>query len=387
MEKSRKIMKGRGRRTDHTGDVFGMITVIHWSSYRKRRTYWWCRCECGTEKEIRIDGLTNGSITSCGCRIPEEKKRNQQGILSGDAEDLSGREFGRWKVIRLDRVKNGRWFWVCKCECGTEKTVNAVGLRNGQSKSCGCLQKELAFENGVLQRGVPKTHGMTHADEYRPWRSMKTRCLNDNAPNYHNYGGRGIKVCSGILDFEHFYDVVGKRPDMKHTLDRENNNGHYSCGVCKDCIANGWPLNIRWSDRKTQQRNKRSNRIIEFNGQSKTMSDWADETGITAVAISQRLKTGWPIEMALTLPLGTRSNLPPIRERSLPPEILNRYEASWAITRAVKQGKLTKPPHCEQDDCQETKIEAHHHMGYEPEHWLDVIWLCRPHHEDAEKRC
>jgi hypothetical protein len=85
---------------------------------------------------------------------------------------------------------------------------------------------------------------------------MKQRCLNPNNAGYKNYGGRGIRICKGLLSFEKFIGILGKRPE-KYTLDRIDNNGNYSCGNCFECIQYKWILNIRWTTWSIQGNNKR----------------------------------------------------------------------------------------------------------------------------------
>lgn len=95
-----------------------------------------------------------------------------------------------------------------------------------------------------------------HKPAYGSWASMKSRCSNPKATGYDNYGGRGIKVCKGLLDFADFYAVMGDRPKGT-TLDREHNDGNYSCGKCEECLENVWILNVRWATWHTQASNRR----------------------------------------------------------------------------------------------------------------------------------
>jgi hypothetical protein len=119
---------------------------------------------------------------------------------------------------------------------------------------------------------------------------MKQRCQNPNNPSYHNYGGRGIKVCERWFSFENFISDMGMRPTNDHTLERINNDGNYE------------PSNCKWATRTEQARNFRSNRMLEFNGEKKCISAWAKELGLTHDSISRRLRRGWSIEEALTKP-------------------------------------------------------------------------------------
>lgn len=96
-------------------------------------------------------------------------------------------------------------------------------------------------------------HGMTHTPEYDAWIDMKRRCFNENAPNFHNYGGRGIRVCSEWIDsFVAFYHHIGTRPSPDHSLDRIDNDGHYV------------PGNVRWATMSTQLFNRRPVKVDAF---------------------------------------------------------------------------------------------------------------------------
>ncbi len=130
--------------------------------------------------------------------------------------------------------------------------------------------------------------------EYRSWSNMVQRCHNPKNESYPDYGGRGIHVCDDWRnDFTTFFAHVGKRPTSKHTIDRINTNGQYE------------PGNVRWCTRKEQNRNKRNNHRITFNGETMTMTEWGEKTGIGRSAIKTRLKRGWSIGDALTKPIAT----------------------------------------------------------------------------------
>lgn len=142
------------------------------------------------------------------------------------------------------------------------------------------------------------THGLTESPEYRSWCSMKARCCNPRNPSYARYGGRGITVCPRWLDsFENFLADVGNRPGPKYTIDRfPNNDGNYE------------PGNVRWATAQEQSRNRRSNRVIEFGGASRTVAEWADVLGVRYFTLVQRIKRNG-YEVALALPKPPVANL------------------------------------------------------------------------------
>lgn len=196
--------------------------------------------------------------------------------------DLTGQRFGRLAVIRYDPGKG----WLCHCDCGTEKFILSGSLRSG-TISCGCFRKE-------KMRVLRTKHG--HAGKgsavYIAWQGMKRRCEDPNNKHYADYGGRGIKVCDRWQDFANFLEDMGPKPTRSHSIDRMKNDEDY----CPD--------NCRWATKVEQANNKRSNRVLEFNGRKLTVSEWARELGVQASALHRRLGNGWSVEDTLSRPLG-----------------------------------------------------------------------------------
>ena len=133
-------------------------------------------------------------------------------------------------------------------------------------------------------------HGMSKTSTYKSWEAMIQRCSNASLKSYKNYGGRGISVCDEWTKFEKFYADMGIKPNGC-SIDRIDVNGNYN------------QLNCRWSTMKQQNRNRRNNRLIEFNGETMCVNEWAESLGINKRTLLNRLTNGWEIKKALTHPV------------------------------------------------------------------------------------
>lgn len=271
-------------RRDLTGQKFGRLTVIDEAPPRIRGdgckvTYWNCECDCGTKKEICGYSLTRGETVSCGCWRKEKAK-----------VDLIGKKFTNLTVIEeAGRNKDGRVIWLCKCDCGNYHKTLGKYLLEGSTTSCGCRRaKILADEAEAI-----KTHGMSNTKLYSVWSGMKRRCNNPNDDSYNNYGGRGIKVCEDWNKFENFYEwAINNGYSGELTIDRINVDGDYE------------PSNCRWADHKTQGNNTRRNHYLTYKGVTKTMSEWADISGISYYTLRGRINQyHWSVEKALETPV------------------------------------------------------------------------------------
>ncbi len=190
--------------------------------------------------------------------------------------DLTGQQFGLLTVLRLTDKRKGKIFWECICECGKVHFASTDKLRAGL-RSCGC------------QKGSYR-HGMHKTRVYSAWRAMLQRCRNPKEANYHNYGGRGIKVCQRWYVFENFYEDMGD-PPPRYSIERIDNNGNYE------------PENCKWIPLPLQHRNKRSNRIITLDGLSLTIVEWSERTGVRQKTIGERLnRYGWSERDAIMTP-------------------------------------------------------------------------------------
>lgn len=203
----------------------------------------------------------------------------------GKIKDLTGMVYGRLTVISFShRSSCNQYYWDCLCICGNKTKVVAGNINNGHTKSCGCLSIEKASERAI-------THNQSKSLEHKSWRRMKTRCLNVNTPGFKNWGGRGITICDRWLNsFENFFADMGIAPSSKHSLDRIDNNGNYEPGNC------------RWATIIEQANNRRTNNMIEYNGETKSLSMWCVELSIKYERTRIRISKGWSAENAFTTP-------------------------------------------------------------------------------------
>lgn len=205
-----------------------------------------------------------------------------------------GDRYGRWVVLEESDQGYGTRRFSCKCDCGTERVVRLTHLRQGLSKSCGCLCKELSTERATK-------HGHAGSPLYHVWSDMVRRCTNPKHARFKDWGGRGISVCEEWRDLENFLawaNTSGYKEGL--SIDRKDNDGNYE------------PSNCRWSTMREQGNNRRNNRLITHNGKTLTFTQWARAIGIHPMSLTWRLKKGWSLEKALETPSANQK--PSIKE-------------------------------------------------------------------------
>ena len=196
--------------------------------------------------------------------------------------NLIGKRFGRLFVIRRTGSRSGETCWLCVCDCKQQINVTASSLKSGNTKSCGCFQRQQVSN-------ANSTHRKSSSREYTCWSGMKQRCFDKKCSSYRYYGNRGITVCKEWLEFENFYRDMGDRP-AGMTLERKDNNKGYS----KD--------NCIWATYETQANNKRNNILLSYNGVKLNITQWSKILNIPAQTIRARLKQGWSVNKALSEP-------------------------------------------------------------------------------------
>lgn len=198
----------------------------------------------------------------------------------GSRVDITGERYGKLTAIAPtdERTKNGGIKWFFRCDCGKEKVIPANSVRSGLIKSCGCMAKP---------------HGMTGTRIFTIWVDMRQRCNNRNYTGFSDYGGRGITVCtewdSSFSAFMKWAFSNGYADNL--SIDRIDVNGNYE------------PSNCRWATTKEQARNTRANRYVTINGETKILSDWCLDYGISLCTVHRRVReNGMTFEQAITTP-------------------------------------------------------------------------------------
>lgn len=214
--------------------------------------------------------------------------------------DLIGQRFGKLVVVEFAGIKkynekSTRTQWLCRCDCGGTIITIGSSLMSGAVKSCGCAKKEAA-----IKRSEEKEKSDLNAERlYQVWKGIKQRCYDKNREVYKYYGGRGITMCD---EWKHSYFAFKEwaytngydenAPKNMCTIDRIDVNGDYC------------PENCRWVDWTTQSYNRRSNKIVEYNGERKSLLEWSMITGLsTNVLYSRIFALKWDVHRAFTQPL------------------------------------------------------------------------------------
>lgn len=182
---------------------------------------------------------------------------------------------------------------TCRCYCGVVRDFRDGNLFSGNSKSCGCKAKEDRVTNST-KHGESRNNA-ERTPEYNCWSAIWHRC--DKKTGHKDYAGRGITVCERWLSFENFLADMGRRPSSLHSIERKDVNGNYE------------PSNCIWATRIVQMNNKRTNRRLTIDGETKTLAQWSRISGIRAYTIHMRLKAGYSEKDAVWLPLMKRSGV------------------------------------------------------------------------------
>jgi hypothetical protein len=199
-------------------------------------------------------------------------------------EDV-GRRFGRLTVIGVGSPDAGRARrLICRCDCGAVKAMQAAGIRQGRSISCGCVRAERVLAAIV-------THGRSQSLTYKSYKAMLSRCYDPRNASYPSYGACGVTVCARWREsIAAFIADMGERPSKGHSIDRIDNAKGYEPGNC------------RWATAIGQQANRSVTKRLTAFGVTLPLAEWVRRSNLPHQTIRQRLRAGMSPEMAVTIP-------------------------------------------------------------------------------------
>lgn len=212
-----------------------------------------------------------------------------------------GLRFGRLTIVEWSRSIKGRTYFKCLCDCGNFTETGIDRLKSGVTTSCGCV----VIENNKQRKGigwdVNDYRRNPNSRLYGIHRGIMNRCFDSRMMNYHIYGGRGITICEEWKEREIFIKWALKNGYNKNlSIDRIDNDGNYE------------PTNCRWATCKQQSNNNSRNKLITYNGETLTHTQWSEKMGYRKTLVNIRIKLGWSDKDAIeTPPLSdgyTRSN-------------------------------------------------------------------------------
>lgn len=209
--------------------------------------------------------------------------------------DLTGQRFGRLTAIRLVERKKFS-LWECRCDCGNTTNVWYNNLQQGNTRSCGCYQRERTSKAALK-------HGESTTRIYKIWAAMLQRCNNPAMKAYHYYGGRGIKVCDEWHDYEMFRAwsrMSGYREGL--SIERKDVDGNYC------------PENCTWIPKNEQTKNRSNTVYVMYRGERCMLSDLTKKAGISRSLMHYRLSHGWSVEAAVETPVRECKNRPSVVE-------------------------------------------------------------------------
>ena len=198
----------------------------------------------------------------------------------------------------IGRDDRSRMWWRCVCSCGQDVRVLDQSLKSGNTKSCGCYNREV---KATQLREQATTHGLSGTPEHHAWKGMKRRCSSSKCKDWVNYGSRGITVCKEWLEsFPAFLAHIGNRPGPNFTVERINNAGNYEPGNVKWATRKEQMSNTRRSRKTPRPAGKDTKREITAFGKTMRLGMWAKESGIKVSTLHRRLRLGVDPEVALS---------------------------------------------------------------------------------------
>jgi len=209
------------------------------------------------------------------------KLKPDQRLVQKDFDCIKPGEVYGGLTVRETYVIEGTYNYIARCDCkcgvtGFITRVNQLRTKNRPAISCGCSRKK---------------HGRWGEPLFIVWRNMMNRCYDPTNKRYTRYGGRGISVCPDWHDMDKFLEDMHYGHAVGLQIDRIDNDGDYG------------PFNCRWVTHSENSRNKSTNTLLTYNGETKCLTEWAEIVGLTVGTLWDRIKVRkWDVTKSLTTP-------------------------------------------------------------------------------------
>ena len=231
-------------------------------------------------------------------------------------KDITGHRFGRLTVLEFVERRGRYPYWKCVCDCGNVVIKPGYSMLQGNTKSCGCLAQEHS------KKAKFRKHKYKNDRVYSVWRAMLSRCENPNNLGFQRYGGRGICICDEWKDPEIFAEwALSHGFKDGYSIERINNDGPYC------------PENCRFATTKEQANNRCTNVFVEYNGERKTITEWAEQTSVSANTLFYRYRHGWDFGVALNTPPNGIPKGTPVNQYDKSGNLIATFKSSHEASR------------------------------------------------------
>lgn len=250
--------------------------------------------------------------------------------MANNSTEWLGKRFGRLTVVDFAHAEPPYrgWLWVCRCDCGNIRTLMVGDVKQGKTRSCGCLHNEVCVEKASKFMYSVKEHKRL----YSIYNGIKKRCYRASEPRYKDYGARGIKMCDDWLNartgFDNFVEwSLSNEYSEDKTIDRIDVNGDYE------------PANCRWVSLIEQSLNKRDTLWVSYKGEHVPLKVLCDRLGVNYDTVHNRVYAlNWSVESAIDTPSQqSESLMSKCREKGISYSTVRDriYKLGWSEERAL----------------------------------------------------
>lgn len=250
--------------------------------------------------------------------------------MANNSAEWIGKRFGRLTIIDFAHAEPPYrgWLWVCRCDCGNTRTLMVSDVKQGKTRSCGCLHDAVCAEKATKFKYSVKDYKRL----YSIYNGIKKRCYNENESRYKDYGARGIRMCDDWLNqtngFDNFVEwSLANHYNDEMTIDRIDVDGHYE------------PMNCRWIPLTEQALNKRDTLWVTYKGEHIPLRVLCDRLGVSYDTVHNRVYSlNWSIERAVETPSQqSESLMSKCREKGINYSTVRDriYKFGWSEERAL----------------------------------------------------